>query len=30
MTMLQDAIKVEDLEGKLAVKDISQIVAESL
>lgn len=30
MTMLQDAIKVEDLEGKLAVKDISQIVAGAL
>ncbi len=29
MTMLQDAIKVEDLEGKLAIKDISQIVTES-
>jgi len=30
MTMLQDAIKVEDLEGKLTVKDVSQVVAESL
>jgi Fe-S oxidoreductase len=30
MTMLQDAVKVEDLEDKLAVKDISQIIAESL
>ncbi len=30
MTMLQDAIKVEDLEGKLTVKDISEIMVESL
>jgi Fe-S oxidoreductase len=30
MTMLQDAIKVEELEDKLAVKDISQILTESL
>jgi len=30
MTMLRDAIKVEDLEGKLTVKDVSQVVAESL
>lgn len=30
MTMLQDAVKVEELEDKLAVKDISQILTESL
>jgi len=30
MTMFQDAIKVEELEDKLTVKDISQVVAESL
>jgi len=30
MTMFQDAIKVEELEDKLTVKDISQLVAESL
>jgi Fe-S oxidoreductase len=30
LTMLTDAIKTEDLDGKLAVKDISQIVKESL
>jgi len=30
MTMLRDAIKVEDLEGKLTVKDISEIMVESL
>ena len=29
MTMFQDAIKVEELEDKLTVKDISQVVAES-
>jgi hypothetical protein len=28
--MLADAVKTEDLDGKLAVKDISQIVKESL
>ena len=30
LTMFTDAMKAEDLEGKLAVKDISQIVMESL
>jgi len=30
MTMLQDAVKVEGLEDKLAVKDISQILTEAL
>jgi len=30
LTMLTDAVKAEDLDGKLAVKDISQIVRESL
>jgi Fe-S oxidoreductase len=30
LTMLADAVKTEDLDGKLAVKDISQIVKESL
>jgi hypothetical protein len=28
--MFTDAVKTEDLDGKLAVKDISQIVRESL
>ncbi len=30
LVMFTDAVKAEDLEGKLAVKDISQIVRESL
>jgi len=30
MTMLMDAVKVEDLEGKIAVRDISQIVKQAL
>lgn len=30
LTMFTDAIKAEDMEGRLAVKDISQIVMESL
>lgn len=30
MTMLTDAVKVEDLEGKIAVRDISQIVKQAL
>jgi Fe-S oxidoreductase len=30
LTMFTDAVKTEDLDGKLAVKDISQIVRESL
>lgn len=30
MTMLTDAVKVEDLEGKVAVRDISQIVKQAL
>lgn len=30
MTMFTDAVKTEDLDGKLAVKDISQILRESL
>jgi Fe-S oxidoreductase len=30
MTMFTDAVKTEDLDGKLTVKDISQIVRESL
>jgi Fe-S oxidoreductase len=30
LTMFTDAVKTEDLDGKLAVKDISQIVKESL
>ena len=30
MTMFTDAVKTEDLEGKLIVRDISQIVKESL
>ena len=30
MTMFTDAVKTEDLDGKLAVKDISQLVKESL
>jgi Fe-S oxidoreductase len=30
LTMLTDAVKAEDLDGKLAVKDVSQIVKESL
>jgi len=30
MIMLQDAIKVEELEDKLTIKDISQVVSESL
>jgi len=30
LTMFTDAVKAEDLDGKLAVKDISQIVRESL
>jgi Fe-S oxidoreductase len=30
MTMLTDAVKVEDLDGKIAVKDISQIVKQAL
>jgi Fe-S oxidoreductase len=29
LTMLEDAVKSEELEGKLAVKDISEIVAEA-
>jgi Fe-S oxidoreductase len=29
LTMLQDAVKVEELEGQLSVKDISEIVAEA-
>lgn len=30
MTMLTDAVKAEDLDSKLAVKDIAQILSESL
>jgi Fe-S oxidoreductase len=30
LTMFTDAVKTEDLDGKLAVKDISQLVKESL
>jgi len=30
LTMFTDAVKAEDLDGKLAVKDVSQIVKESL
>jgi Fe-S oxidoreductase len=30
MMMFTDAVKAEDLDGKLAVKDISQIVKKSL
>jgi Fe-S oxidoreductase len=29
LTMLEDALKSEELEGKLVVKDISEIVAEA-
>jgi Fe-S oxidoreductase len=29
LTMLQDAVKAEGLEGRLSVKDISEIVAEA-
>lgn len=30
MTMFTDAVKAEDLDGKLTVRDISQILKESL